>query len=166
MFKKFFANIKERFLTVIGMYRQIALDNKNRKIFRDTLDEAFADRESEFVKRNLKYIPETYDIVYTLRIPAEFQQSGRDYMILDKLNESTYFLTDFLRNTVGFGDYVSGIPEYFHVEDPSSDDVSLTYLAMWKFNPVISDTRKKWLTYTPVAAGLLVAGIIIGIFLF
>ena len=158
--KKIFRDLKDKVLDIISMYKQISLDNKNRKLYEQTLDEEFSDPHSEFVKRNLKRYPDTNDIVYVFRIPVEFQESGQEYMIYDKLNESTYFITEFLRNTVGFGDYITGVPEYFHVEDPASDDISLTYVAFWRFQPMITPKLMKKLIWWPVGIVSALAAII------
>ena len=147
-----FKKIREKWFESINLFRQIALDRKNRKIFLNTIREETADPESDFVKKwNLKLSDDGESLVYITSVPENFQSSGRDFMIQDKLNENTYFVTEFLKKICQGGEYIS-LPEYFHVEDPSSDDISLTYLAVWHFNPIIYPSLKY------KAIGSLVAG--------
>ena len=161
MKNKFWLKIKDKVSDLVNMYRQIGLDRKYHKIYMETLDSEFSDRESEFVKMNLKYDPETYNIMFMLKIPMEFQQTGQDWMILDKLNEDTFFVTEFLKKKAGFDNYITPIPEFFHVEDPTIDDGdnSPAYLAIWKFMPMINDKMKKKLIWYPVS-GVSLAGIL------
>ena len=56
-------------------------------------------------------------------------------------------------------------PDYFHIEDPTSDSISLTYLAVWRFNPMIdSATKMKYFGWTigisAAVIGLLTAALI------
>jgi hypothetical protein len=62
-----------------------------------------------------------------------------------------------------FNDYVSGIPSFFHIEDPTADDISLTYLAIWDFVPMIDSKLKKKLIIWPVCGLIFILGIITGI---
>ena len=86
-------------------------------------------------------------------------------MIQDKLNENTYFVTDFIEKACHLHNYI-GRPEYYHIEDPSakSDEVSLMYLAEWRFHPMVSSSMKRKLYSAiggvcgAIAAGLSYAG--------
>ncbi len=137
MFKK----IKEWYYETLNMYRQISLDRKYRKIFLKTIREELANPKSQFVKMNFKLGEDGESINYVINIPAELQVSGKDFMIMDRLNENTYFLTDFLQKAAGGSNYITA-PEFFHIEDPSSDGVSVLYLVVWRFNPIIYTSLK------------------------
>lgn len=164
-----FKNIKSKFIELTNMYRQMKLDSKYYSDYKEMLEIEFADRESSFVKMGLKLAEDQETLTYTFKIPEEFQTSGKDWMIYDKLNESTYFVTEFLKTQVGLHHYISQIPEYFHVEDPNSNDLSLTYIAFWKFQPVIQGSLKKKLVYGTIGAiafllGLITAGVLLLVF--
>ena len=161
--KKILNAIKDKFIDLIGLYRQIKTDRDMFRFYKETLESEYSDKESDFVKMNLKYDPDTHKIICVTSIPNEFQQSGHDYMIYDKLNENTFFITEFLRKTLEFNDYVSGIPSFFHIEDPTADDISLTYLAIWDFVPMIDSKLKKKLIIWPVCSLIFILGIITGI---
>ena len=143
-----FKKIKEWFINIFNMYRQIMLDNKNHEIFIKTIKSECYDRKSNFVKLGIKLNSDGESLVYVIKIPLEVQSLGQDFMIMDKLNEGSYFITDFLKNQAGFMGYVT-LPEYFHIEDPTTDSVSTTYIAVWKFNPMISLSLKKKLYAYP-----------------
>ena len=84
---------------------------------------------------------------------------------MEGLYENTYFITDFLKRIVGFNEYVS-LPEYYHIEDPSADEVSLTYLAIWRFNPMVNDRLKKKLYGYPIAIASAIITGLCSLFLF
>lgn len=138
----FFRKIKEFYYETMNMYRQISLDNKNRKLYLRTVREECIDPQSRFVKMNIKLADDQESLVYVTNIPAELQASRNDFMIQERLNENTYFISEFLRKDAGFANYIS-LPEYFHIEDPSSDDISVLYLAVWKFNPIVYPSLKR-----------------------
>lgn len=159
---KLFKKIREFYFTTLNMYRQIGLDNKNRKLFTKSITEESEDPKSEFIKKNLKVGEDGESIVYVTQVPQEVQNNGQDFLIMDKLNESTYFITEFLKRMMGFNEYVS-LPEYYHIEDPSSDDISLTYLAVWHYNPMIGKSLKRKLYLYPVVIALIIAlGVTVG----
>lgn len=159
---KLIENIKSKFTDLINIYKQIKLDNKYFEDYKTMLAEEFADRESNFVKMGLKLAEDQETLTYTFKIPEEFQTSGQDWMIYDKLNESTYFITEFLKTTVGLHHYITPVPEYFHVEDPNSNDLSLTYIAFWKFQKVIDGSLKKKVIYGTIGAVAFTLGLITG----
>ena len=138
----FFRKIKEFYYETMNMYRQIRLDNKNRELYLRTVREECIDPQSRFVKMNIKLADDQESLVYVTNIPAELQASRNDFMIQERLNENTYFISEFLRKDAGFANYIS-LPEYFHIEDPSSDDISVLYLAVWKFNPIVYPSLKR-----------------------
>ena len=156
-----FKKIKEKWYEGINLFRQIALDRKNRKIFLDTIREETADPESDFVKKwNLKLGDDGESLIYLTSVPENFQSSGRDFMIQDKLNENTYFVTEFLKKICQGGEYIS-LPEYYHIEDPSSSEISLMYLAVWHFSPIIYPSLKyKAIGGLVVGSTLLIGGLV------
>ena len=162
---KLFTKLKEFYYETWNMYRQIGLDKTNKKQFIKTITEECADQKSEFIKKNLKVGDDGESIVYITSVPQEVQNYGQDFVIMDKLNENTYFITDFLKRIVGFNEYVS-LPEYYHIEDPSADEVSLTYLVIWRFNPMVDDKLKKKLYGYPIAIGSAIITGICSLFFF
>lgn len=138
---KWLENLKEFYYETVNAYRQIGLDKKYKKEFVRVIHEASADAESPFVKQNFKIGDDGESVFLVTSVPVEFQTSGQDYLIQDKLNENTYFATQFLKREMGGGEYIT-IPEFYHVEDPSSEEISLTYLAVWRFNPMVDDKLK------------------------
>ena len=113
-----FKKIRETYFETVNMLQQIRQDKEYFKIFVRTINEECADPKSEFVKMGLKVGDDGESIVYLTGVPEEFQSSGRDYMILDKLNENTYFVTDFLKKIWRGDNYIS-VPEFYHIEDPA-----------------------------------------------
>lgn len=164
---KLISNIKSKFTDLVNIYRQIKLDNKYYNDYKEMLSQEFADRESKFVSMGLKLAEDRETITYTFKIPEEFQTSGKDWMIYDKLNENTYFITEFLKTTVGLHHYISQVPEYFHVEDPNSNDLSLTYIAFWKFQKAIDKSLKSKVIFGTVGVVSFIIGLITaGVFLY
>lgn len=137
-----FENIKRTWADILNVYRQMNYDKKLYKEYKRLLEDEFQKRDSEFVKIGLKLNEDGETLCYTFKIPEEFQTSGKDWMIYDKLNENTFFITEFLQKKAGFANYITSMPEFFHVEDPSTNDISLTYIAFWKFNPMIQGDLK------------------------
>lgn len=155
-----FEKIKKTWADVLNIYKQMRYDKKLYKQYRELLEDEFQKRDSEFVKIGLRLNEDGETLSYTFKIPEEFQTSGKDWLILDKLNENTYFITEFLKNKAGFNNYITSVPEFFHVEDPSTNDLSLTYIAFWTFNPMIQGSLKKKAIAGLYAGCALVAGLI------
>ena len=137
----FIYRIKERYYETLNMIRQISLDKKYEKVFLRVIREETADPKSEFVHKNLKLGDDRKSLIYITNVPEQVQQLGQDFMIYDKLNENTYFMTEFIEKACHLHNYI-GRPEYYHIEDPSSDSVSLMYLAEWRFHPMIDSSMK------------------------
>lgn len=138
---KFFTRLKEKFRNIINVYKQIKTDDEYYKEYIRGMRAEAQNIDSEFAKYDLKISDDGKFITHLLRLPEQFI-SASDYMIYEKLNESSYFITEYLRNNLGLGMYVS-IPEYYHVEDPTTPDVdSTTYLTQWTFQPVIEPEMK------------------------
>ena len=60
----FFRKIREWYYETMNMYRQISLDNKNRKLYLRTVREECIDPQSRFVKMNLKLADDQESLVY------------------------------------------------------------------------------------------------------
>ena len=127
----------------INIVKQIRQDSIYRKRFIAAIESQCYDPRSAFVKMGLKPSEDGESLIQIVSVPEEVQLNGQDFVIQDKLNETTFFTTKILRESTDLNDYIT-VPEYFHVEDPSNDNaVSLTYLAVWHFNPMVSDNLKK-----------------------
>lgn len=138
-----FKKIREWYYEYLNLLRQIRLDSKYRQVFLRTIREELADPQSKFVKMNLQMGPDGESIACLTTIPEEFQTHANDFMIQDKLDENTYFVTEFLKKiTEGFN-YITK-PDYMHVEDPTTPNaISLTYMAVWHFTPMIYPSLKR-----------------------
>ena len=138
-----FNYVKKWIVDTKNMCLQYNLDKKYKKQFQEVIREAYEDRESDFNKKfNLKTDNNFLEIALVIDIPEQFQIKGADWQIMDKLNESTYFVTMYLQQDLGFNGYVT-YPKYFHIEDPASDgNVSCTYLATWNFAPKLTKKYK------------------------
>lgn len=155
-----FYKIREKYYETLNMFRQIRLDKKYERMFLRVIREETADPRSEFVtKWNLKLGDDRQSIIYITNVPLEVQQLHQDFLIQDKLNENTYFVTDFIEKACHLHNYI-GQPEYYHIEDPSakSDEVSLMYLAEWRFHPMIDSNMKRRLYTTVAGIGAALAG--------
>ena len=162
--KNFFKKVSEWFQEQINTFRQVRADSAALDTFMDYIEEECMDRESVFNKMNLKAGEDGQTLVLVTRVPEEVQMNGQDYLIEDKLNENTHFITEEIRKETGLYDYILR-PDYFHVEDPSNDrTVSLTYLAVWKFHPLVSETdRRRVYTLFWSALGIIVAAVVGGL---
>ena len=145
---KMFKKIINWFDDLANVYRQTKQDKEYNKRFLEIIREETSDRDSKFTKMGLKLGDDGESLIKVVRVPENFQELGDDYMIMDNLNENTAFVTNFLQREAGFLQYI-GYPDYFHIEDPTSDSISLTYLAVWRFNPMIdSATKMKYFGWT------------------
>lgn len=143
---KLLSKIKENIMNTINVFRQIKLDNEYYKEYIDGMRKESQNMDSEFAKYDLKISDDGKFITFLVTLPEQFA-SATDYMIYEKLNETTFFITNYLKNNFGFGDYLS-LPEYYHLEDPTNPNVASTsYLAQWTFQPMISfEMKNKYLS--------------------
>ena len=137
----------------IALWKQMREDSKCLDKFIDIIEEQCSDRESAFSKANLKPGEDGESLVLVTGVPQEVQTNGQDYLIQDKLDENTYFVTEMIKQETGLNDYILK-PDYYHVEDPTNDrTVSLTYLAVWTFQPLVTESEKKRLLTTIYSTG-------------
>lgn len=141
----------------ISLWRQMREDSKCLDKFIDAIEEQCSDRESAFSKANLKPGEDGESLVLVTGVSQEVQTNGQDYLIQDKLDENTFFVTEMIKQETGLNDYILK-PDYYHVEDPTNDrTVSLTYLAVWTFSPLVSESEKKSLLTKIYSAGAAIA---------
>ena len=164
--RNIFSKIGDWFQEQVNTLRQARKDSRALDTFMDYIEEECMDRESVFSKMNLKAGEDGETLVLVTSVSEEVQMNGQDYLIEDKLNENTHFITEEIRKETGLYDYILR-PDYFHVEDPSNDRaVSLTYLAVWRFHPIVSEsTKKKVYTYLWSAIGTISAAVAGGLLL-
>lgn len=149
--------IADWFSRQISLWRQMREDSKCLDKFIDAIEEQCSDRESAFSKANLKPGEDGESLVLVTGVPQEVQTNGQDYLIQDKLDENTFFVTEMIKQETGLNDYILK-PDYYHVEDPTNDrTVSLTYLAVWTFSPLVSESEKKSLLTKIYSAGAAIA---------
>lgn len=142
-------------------YRLYLNDKKVKKRFPKIIKEVAEERESVFNQYNIRYTDNYNLVVYVITIPEEYQTRGQAWQIMDKLNENSYFISRYLREDLGIGDNLS-MPEYFHLEDPSNNDIpSCKYLAVWRFEPQLKSKKIPYIINSGITVGSL--GIIGGI---
>lgn len=130
IFKKIVQGIKN----ILLQYRLMHEDKVNKKQFIEIVKASLNDRDSFFTKYNLKVDNDNYtQIVYSINIPPEFQYAGQDWQIKDKLDETSYIVTRYLTMELGYNKNIDS-PEYYHIEDPTNDQVSTQYIAVWNFH--------------------------------
>ena len=141
-FKKF----KEKCSEIWNIYKQIRQDDVYYKEYLQGMRNESQNFESQFAHYDLKISDDGEYITHLIHLPSQFL-SATDYMIFEKLNDATYFITEYLRNNFGLGQYVS-VPTFYHVEDPTTPDVDSTaYLAQWTFQPIIEpEMKSKYMT--------------------
>lgn len=100
-----------------------------------------------------------YQIIYPISIPKEFQVAGQDWQILDKLNETSYIVTRFLRTELGYSENIPD-PEYYHLEDPTDNNVSSSYIAVWNFE---NQLKSKKFVYSIISGTIIITLSILGL---
>lgn len=155
--------IKEKIEETKNMFLQSSLDKENKKKFQEIIQEQFNDRNSKFNEFGLRTDKEFTEIGYVIDIPEEYQSRGKDWQIMDKLNENGYFVTMYLKKELGFENYVSN-PKYYHIEDPSDEtSLSCSYLATWNYTPMLQKEHHNKILKIKVISGIGIGGIIAGI---
>lgn len=149
--KKLFINIKYYWFNIYDQYKQYKKDKKAKKNFPKIIKEAAEDRESIFNQYGLQFYNNYKDVAYVIDIPEEYQLKGQQWQIMDKLNESSYFMSKYLREDLGIGENLSQ-PEYFHIEDPSSNTpLSCRYLAIWHYADVLENKKIPYIINSIIA---------------
>ncbi len=127
-------NLKEQ-------YKQYYQDKKAKKLFPKVIEEENNDRESLFNQFNLRTTDNFTKVVYVIDIPEEYQLKGQQWQIMDKLNETSFFISKYLRDNLGFKNNIK-IPTYYHIEDPTENNpFSCRYLAVWEISPVLESKK-------------------------
>lgn len=108
-------------------------DIRNKKSFIAKVKADLKDRNSFFYMYNLKVDTDNYtQVIQVINIPREFQIAGQDWQIKDKLDETAYVVSRYLKTELGYNDNITG-PEFYHIEDPTSDSISTEYLGIWNY---------------------------------
>ena len=140
-FKDIKENIIEWWFNLKSQYKQYFKDKKAKKQFPKVIEEENNDRESMFNKLDLRATDNFKKVVYVIDIPEEYQLKGQQWQIMDKLNETSFFISRYLRETLGFNDNIK-TPSYYHIEDPSENNpLSCRYLAVWEVSPVLTSKK-------------------------
>lgn len=133
--------IKESWYNIQDNYKLYLSDKKAKKRFPKIIKEVAENRESVFNQYNVKYQNKYKQVIYVITIPEEYQIGGQAWQIMDKLNETSYFISRYLRDELGIGENLS-YPEYFHIEDPTDNNTpSCRYLAMWEYRPALKSKK-------------------------
>jgi hypothetical protein len=139
--KKLKEKIINWWFKVQEQYRTLKQDKKIKKLFPKLIQEEVNDPESVFNQYNLRTLNDFTQVVQIIDIPEEYQLKGQQWQIMDKLNENTYFIDQYLRKNLNIQDNLDR-PEYYHIEDPSSNTpLSCRYLAIWKYKPVLTSKK-------------------------
>ena len=162
---KWFQKIKDYIFNIIVEYRISKADKKNKKTFISTVKSELEDRNSFFTIYNIRVDSDNYkQITYLINIPAEFQIAGQDWQIKDKLDESSYIVSRYLKTELGYINNING-PEYYHLEDPTDDKVSTQYLAVWNFVNQLKSKKRIYIINTILSIiGISVISILLYIF--
>lgn len=154
----------------ISNVKQIKIDIQNRKKFLVDIAREQRDVNSTFNKYKLFCDSDYNTISCVIPIPENFQLSGTDLQIYDKLQDEVRPINTYIGTELNWGEYFVA-PEFFHIEDEDSDNninqselkkmVSCTYLAIWRYTPVILTNKRFWVQFTSVVIGLIaiIAGI-------
>ena len=161
-----FTKIRDSWYNIQDSYKQYLDDKKAKKRFPKIIKEVAEDRESVFNQYNVKYQNNYKQVIYVITIPEEYQIGGQSWQIMDKLNETSYFISRYLRESLGIGDNLS-MPEYFHLEDPSNNSTpSCKYLAMWQYQPVLKSKKIPYIINSGISvSGIGIIGLILGLIL-
>ena len=117
--------------------RMLFLDIKNKKLFKKDMISEREDPKSAFNSYNMVINPDYTIISSIVSIPEAFQIGAiNDIERMNKLKELTNPMMTYLSVNLGWSEYLL-MPEYYHIEDPSDEHESLTYLVMWKFQPYV-----------------------------
>lgn len=158
-----FKKISNWFHSVIAEYKTAKFDNITKKLFIDSVKSQISDRNSFFNMYNIRIDNDNYtQIVYPFSIPAEFQIAGQEWQIKDKLDETSFVVSRFLKTELGYNDYIEG-PEYYHLEDPADTNISTSYIAIWNFKPVLKSKKKIYIINSigsVIIIGLITFGIL------
>lgn len=129
---KFFKNIKNLFI-----------DIKNKREFRKEMKREASDVASKFNAYKLSLDPDCNHISTIVNVPTEFQISGSDVDIMNKLQEIVRPITNYLCYELSWAEFMY-VPEFYHIEDSetTSPRESRTYLVIWKYAPLIMDNKK------------------------
>ena len=140
-----FTKIRDSWYNVQDSYKQYLNDKKAKKRFPKIIKEVAEDRESVFNQYNVKYQNNYKQVIYVITIPEEYQIAGQSWQIMDNLS----------------------MPEYFHLEDPSNNDIpSCRYLAMWQYQPVLKSKKIPYIINSGISVcGIGIIGLILGLIL-
>lgn len=153
------SKIKSWFKKIKEQYRLYKEDKENRKLFVETVKAELSSRDSFFSMYNIRVDNDNYyQIIYPINIPKEFQLAGQDWQIKDKLNEISFIVSRYLKTERGYNKNIND-PEFYHLEDPSDDKVSTSYIAVWTFE---NQLKSKKTIYTINTIGSILSVSFIG----
>lgn len=127
----------------IDEWKVVVSDIRNRRLFKRDIEDEVNTKDSKWHAYKLGVDKDYRRISAVIDVPAHFQISGSDVDIRNKLNELARPITMYLGNELRWGEYLYA-PEYYHLEDPSDDSESLTYIAIWTYMPVMLHNAAFW----------------------
>lgn len=132
MLRNTFSFIKEFVSSALFEYSEYKRTKSEYERFKKTIKDLSFDRQSKFNELKLTVSEDGLKVEKRVDVPENFQISGEDWQIYDKLNENVFKSNLYLREELGFGDRMMS-PEFWHVEDPEDTERdSCTYIAQWK----------------------------------
>lgn len=131
--EQFFNNIK-----------QIKKDKNAKKSFINDIKQEIQDPRSKFNLLHLSTNENYSSITTIISIPESFQLAGSDIMKYQKLQEIAKPINLYINNDLNYGNYFLS-PEFYYIdnipentdEDEVLSEVSCSYVAEWKFAPML-----------------------------
>lgn len=134
-------------LNVIGFFdniKQIGIDRKNRKIWREEIGAEVRNPNSKFNMYDMKISDDFKQLSAFIVIPENYQVGASDTMKYAKLREESHIINNYI-NEINWGEYFT-MPKFYYIEDEidtdedkstlAPDQVSCTYLAVWEYTDV------------------------------
>ena len=131
--------MKKLFLQI----KQLFIDLRNRKKFKEELSVEINDPESKFNNFELKMDDSFSRLSVIIPIPEEFQIAGTDMDIMNKLKEIVKPITNYICFELGWAEYIL-VPEFYYLDDPQNPGQSRTYLVMWQYKSIVLDDTAFW----------------------
>lgn len=140
--------------------QNVFIDIKNKKKFKQEINFELDDPNSKMNMFEIK-VDKNYSKLSTIiTIPEEFQISGTEIDILNKLKEMARPMTQYICFELGWAEYIL-VPEFFYLDDPTAPGMSKSYLVIWKYAPLIINDKKFWVKMigsSTAAIGAIAAG--------
>lgn len=144
LFEKWYTSARLTILTFFENLKQIKIDKVNRKKFLADIQQEVLNVNSKFNLYRLSMDDTFTKMSCYITVPENYQLAGTDALIYSKLREEARAINEYIGKEIGWGEYFVA-PEFFYVEDPDDvENVSCTYIAVWRYEPVLKKFPKFW----------------------